>query len=395
MLEGLRPPGNVDETRRFLDRCVAALRAFAVATVELQELMHRQGGELGVRIEGEDNPLLIAESEGDLLRYLLDWRATREERAHLLAEVFAAAMAHLRGALRGTVGGGQKVGETLSPREIERSVTAAWPTRAGRCGAASRSATSRCSATATRAWASCSAARPGERSARSWRARASACNRVRTPRRTKMRRSMMTMFAGTALLLAAGACKPKERDMPICPSMVAAERASEADTQTLPVDVWYSVLVRNFNRMAMEPPDEPRECSGRPIEVTWPDNLKEDPRATARPLDKRRLGDGDVTFTQGEDGALLVWARIQDLGNGDALGPVALVRWVERGLEVRGIGSVQAPPSGPACAWSRSARTRRCWWSRARPVPRSRVPASARARPSCCRWSSSASSARR
>jgi len=131
LLEGLRAPGNVDETRRFLDRCVAALRAFAVATVELQELMHRQGGELGVRIEGEDNPLLIAESDADLLRYLLDWRATREERSHQLAEVFAAAMAHLRGALRGTVGGGQKVGETLSPREIERTVTAAWPTRAG------------------------------------------------------------------------------------------------------------------------------------------------------------------------------------------------------------------------------------------------------------------------
>jgi hypothetical protein len=93
----------------------------------------------------------------------------------------------------------------------------------------------------------------------------------------------------------------------------------------------------------MEPPDEPRECSGRPIEVTWPDTLKNDPRATARKLDKRRLTDGDVTFTQGEDGALLVWARIQDLGNGDALGPVALVRWVERGLEVRGIGSIQAP----------------------------------------------------
>ncbi|MCY1059976.1 FHA domain-containing protein [Nannocystis sp. SCPEA4] len=131
LLEGLRAPGNVDETRRFLDRCVAALRAFAVATVELQELLHRQGNELGVRIEGEDNPLLIAESDADLLRYLLDWRATREERSHLLAEVFAAAMAHLRGALRGAVGGGQKVGETLSPREIERSVTATWPTRAG------------------------------------------------------------------------------------------------------------------------------------------------------------------------------------------------------------------------------------------------------------------------
>lgn len=131
LLEGLRPPGNVDETRRFLGRCVAALRAFAFATAELQELLHRQGGELGVRIEGEENPLLIAESDSDLLRYLLDWRATREERSHQLAEVFAAAMAHLRGALRGAIVGGQKVGETLSPREIERTVTAAWPTRSG------------------------------------------------------------------------------------------------------------------------------------------------------------------------------------------------------------------------------------------------------------------------
>lgn len=131
LLEGLRAPGNVEETRRFLGRCVAALRAFAVATVEMQELVHRQGGELGVRIEGEDNPLLIAESDSDLLRYLLDWRVTREERAHQLGEVFAATMAHLRGALRGAVEGGQRVGETLSPREIERIVTAAWPTRAG------------------------------------------------------------------------------------------------------------------------------------------------------------------------------------------------------------------------------------------------------------------------
>ncbi|HEY8377349.1 MAG TPA: type VI secretion system-associated FHA domain protein, partial [Nannocystis sp.] len=131
VLEGLRPPGNLDEIKRFLDRCVSALRAFALATVEMQELLHRQGGELGVRIEGEDNPLLVAESDEDLLRYLLDWRATREERSHQLAEVFAAAMAHLRGALRGAIAGGQKIGETLSPREIERSVTASWPTRAG------------------------------------------------------------------------------------------------------------------------------------------------------------------------------------------------------------------------------------------------------------------------
>jgi len=131
LLEGLRPPGNVDETRRFLSRVVDTLRTFAVATVELQELLHRQAGELGVRVEGDKNPLLVAESDGDLLRYMIDWRVSREERSHQLAEVFAAAMAQVRGVMRGAVAGGHKVGETLSPREIERNVTAAWPTRAG------------------------------------------------------------------------------------------------------------------------------------------------------------------------------------------------------------------------------------------------------------------------
>lgn len=131
LLEGLRAPGNVEETRRFLTRVVETMRTFAVATVELQELLHRQAAELGVRVEGDKNPLLVAESDGDLLRYMLDWRVNREERAHQLAEVFAAAMGQVRGVLRGAVAGGHKVGETLSPREIERSVTAAWPTRAG------------------------------------------------------------------------------------------------------------------------------------------------------------------------------------------------------------------------------------------------------------------------
>ncbi|HEY8377348.1 MAG TPA: hypothetical protein VIK91_12720 [Nannocystis sp.] len=157
-----------------------------------------------------------------------------------------------------------------------------------------------------------------------------------------MRRSITTIVAAAAVG-ALPACRPKVRDLPICPQMVAAERASEADTQTLPVDVWFSVLVKNFNRMSMEPPDEPRECSNQPIEVVWPESMKDDPRAQARKLDRRARTENDITFTQGEDGDLLVWARIQELGNGDAIGPVALVRWVDRGLEVRGIGTVQAP----------------------------------------------------
>lgn len=154
---------------------------------------------------------------------------------------------------------------------------------------------------------------------------------------------LRSMLAALAVATAATGCKPKVRDLPVCPEMVAAGRATEADSQTLPIDVWYSVLVRGFQRTAMEAPEDARECSGRPIEVTWPPELQEDPRATARKLDRRALTDADISFAQADEGIMLVWARIQDLSNGDAVGPVALVRWVERGLEVRGIGSVQAP----------------------------------------------------
>ena len=62
-----------------------------------------------------------------------------------------------------------------------------------------------------------------------------------------MRRSMIV----AALLLIA--CKPKVRDLPVCPAMVAAERANESESRVLPVDVWFSVLVKNFNRTAMAP----------------------------------------------------------------------------------------------------------------------------------------------
>ena len=40
---------------------------------------------------------------------------------------------------------------------------------------------------------------------------------------------------------------------------------------------------------------------------------------------------------------MLVWARVDELESGDALGPVGLARFIARGLEIRGIGSVQAP----------------------------------------------------
>lgn len=149
------------------------------------------------------------------------------------------------------------------------------------------------------------------------------------------------LLLGAALL--GLACKPKVVDLPICPEMVAAGAADESQTRELPIDVWFSILIRGFDRTGMDPGDEARECSNQPIAVTWPQEMATDPRASARKLPRDARTADDLTFSDGEEGEILVWARVEELENGDALGPVGLARWIARGLEIRGIGSIQAP----------------------------------------------------
>jgi hypothetical protein len=132
----------------------------------------------------------------------------------------------------------------------------------------------------------------------------------------------------------------------VCPAtLVSSERALEADTRVLPPAQWLSLLVRGVDRTTMLPPVEPHECSGLPVGLEWPDEQSAaiDSRSTAKPLPSRPLTDADMTFGEGPDGQVLVWARITQFDDGTALGPVALARWVERGVEIRGIGTLWAP----------------------------------------------------
>lgn len=131
LVKGLRTPGDVEETRRFLARVVDVLRTFAVSTVETLTAADRQDAELGVRVDRDQNPLLTVDSPDELLRILLDWRTGRTDRTHQLVEALAAALARPAALLRGSLEVGRKVGEQLAPREIERSVNVGWPTRAG------------------------------------------------------------------------------------------------------------------------------------------------------------------------------------------------------------------------------------------------------------------------
>ncbi len=151
---------------------------------------------------------------------------------------------------------------------------------------------------------------------------------------------------GAMLLTVGGAaagCKAKEQSLSICPEMVAAGKATESVSRDLPTDVWFSLLLRNFNRTAMDVGEEVRECSGQPVAVAWPTAMSADPRVKARKLPRETLTADDLTFAQIGDDDLLVWARVDKLENGDAIGPVGLVHWVARGVEIKGIGTVQAP----------------------------------------------------
>lgn len=159
-----------------------------------------------------------------------------------------------------------------------------------------------------------------------------------------MRPIAAAALAAAALATVAIGCKPKKTtDLPICPEMVAAGKADEAQTRQLPIDVWYAVLLKGFDRTGMDAGEEPRECSNQPVAVNWPQELATDPRASARKLPRERRTDADISFSDVDESNLLVWARVDALENGDGLGPIALARWIDRGLEIRGIGSLQAP----------------------------------------------------
>lgn len=153
-----------------------------------------------------------------------------------------------------------------------------------------------------------------------------------------MRMRARAWFVGGLIgLLVAAGCRPKARDLPVCDALVAAPSAEESDTRTLPFDVWLSLLIRDFERTTLTVPDQPRDCAYRPISNEAAGFEADDVGLRAA------LSEGDLAFGLDPTGRLIVWAKILTMPGGDALGPVALAQWVEKGLEIRGIGTLRAP----------------------------------------------------
>lgn len=147
-----------------------------------------------------------------------------------------------------------------------------------------------------------------------------------------------------ATLAPAFGCRPKEEPA-ICPATVGNERADEADTRLLPYDVWLQMMIPSVRRQPLTMPESPRECGSLPIDVRWTDEATQraDRRLAASMETRRTPEEKDLTFAEGPDGYILVWARVDYFDDGTARGPVALARWIERGVEIRGIGTLWAP----------------------------------------------------
>ncbi|MFO0634406.1 MAG: type VI secretion system-associated FHA domain protein [Nannocystaceae bacterium] len=126
---GEEPPRTPEESARFL-RCVEdVLRASAKAFVELQKGQEQFGNEMGVRTIKEFTPLHAAGTADNVLKYLLDWQVGGPHRTQELVGVYADLMIHQVALINGMLEGARGLLARLDPGEIERSVTAAWPTR--------------------------------------------------------------------------------------------------------------------------------------------------------------------------------------------------------------------------------------------------------------------------
>lgn len=132
--------------------------------------------------------------------------------------------------------------------------------------------------------------------------------------------------------------------MAVCLVEVAGREAEEFQSGDVPADVWFSILLRNYNRKTSQVQRPVRDCSGREVGVTGDEAMDaclrgESPVAA---LPEQPLTQDDLFIVPTEEGQLLVWVQLERFENGEAVGPIALADWTKRGVAVRAIGTLRA-----------------------------------------------------
>ncbi len=144
-----------------------------------------------------------------------------------------------------------------------------------------------------------------------------------------------------------GGCKKKTGPSkpPICKAEVAGSEAEEAQQGDVPPDIWFLIMLQNFDRDAMQVKRPVKDCSGRPIEAEAGDDPNAACMAGENPaarLPDRPLVEEDLQLTPTDDGRQIVWVRTGRFDNGEAVGPIAITDWTKRGVAVRALGTLRA-----------------------------------------------------
>jgi hypothetical protein len=166
---------------------------------------------------------------------------------------------------------------------------------------------------------------------------------------------------GLGLLSLTTGCRKKATDdMAICMAEVASGTAIESDAQELPPDIWFSILLSNFDVDRHLAGDDPKDCTGassiQPTPPPLPEGAERDDKAdptvvagcsiapdpNVAKLPARPLTNDDVLINKGPDGMSLVWIKATHYENGEASGPVAMVQWTQAGVAVRALGTLRA-----------------------------------------------------
>jgi len=122
ILPEVPPPTTEREMQQFLHRVRDVLEICAKGLVELQRGQEQFGREMGVKAIKEFTPLHVAQTSGEMLGHLLDFRHSGPERVAQLSGLFADTMIHQVALLNGVAEGGRALLARLDPDEIERTV---------------------------------------------------------------------------------------------------------------------------------------------------------------------------------------------------------------------------------------------------------------------------------
>ncbi|MEM7158113.1 MAG: hypothetical protein AAF799_35050 [Myxococcota bacterium] len=152
---------------------------------------------------------------------------------------------------------------------------------------------------------------------------------------------------GMGLLAPLGCKKTVDGPMPVCASEVEGGEAEETQSQNVPPEVWFALILKSFNAKTGEAARPLKDCTGKPLEIE--DEVVAScitPENPSPVLDPRALdGEKDLEITGLDDGKALVWARTDYFEDGDALGPIAIAEFRPNGIAIRAIGALRANPN--------------------------------------------------